>query len=447
MPSAERAALTGPRRAVALAAALVALAAGLAGTASASTRSVTVGNPQPELAPFSLRSGGGAGSGVVLADGNIVLASLAPGGTSAVVCVVDPGGRGCASRATLSAYSAPGQQDRFSGVPEVVATGGRDVSVVLEDCCAVPAFSGLGGAVAFDSTNDGATFSSELPAGTIRGVNAAAFVAGQVVVASAETTSLNVQAFVPAQKSTLTAPAHPDTRADGDTDLTSYDGGLLVASDDTRGDTLVEFAPRASNLNRTSSYRSLGVFHGEDMAGISGNALLTYSSTPSPGVYLRLFNGTSFGSPYRVPEPEGSGEELWSVQATAGLVHVFFLDKSQGWAICSETTRNGLRWSDTTVYGAAETAGGLVPVLGPSGSGLVLETEVSAPPPYVQPVLDYQAVAIRLARLRAPAGRRTTLTGEATPALCGQIVTRERPISAAEWSYISRSHESAAGAF
>ena len=82
-----------------------------------------------------------------------------------------------------------------------------------------------------------------------------------------------------------------------------------------------------------------------------------------------------------------------------------------------------------------------------SGSGLVLETEVSAPPPYVQPVLDYQAVAIRLARLRAPAGRRTTLTGEATPALAGQSVTLERRISAGEWSNISLSHESAAGAF
>lgn len=440
--------MTASRRAVALAAALVVLCAVLAGGAFASARSTTVGDPQPELAPFSLGAiGSGAGSGVVLPNGDLVLASLAPSGTSAVVCVVSPGGKKCSSSVTLRAYSAHGQQDLFSGVPQVVATGGSDVAVVLEDCCAIPAFSGLGGAVVFESTNDAATFSPAIPAGTIRGVDAASLVDGEIVVASAETTSLNVQSLSVASKMTVTAPVHPDTRADGDTSLSTYDGGLVVASDDTRGDTLVEFAPRASNLNRSSSYRPVGAFDGEDLAGVSGNALLTYSSTPSPGVYLRFFNGASFGPRYRVPLPEGSGEGLWSVEVTDGLVHVFFLDKSQDWAICSESTRNGVRWSQTTVYGPAETAGGLVPVLGPSGAGLIFETNVTAPPSYVQPVLDYQAVAIKLARLRAPAGRRTTLTGDASPALAGQAVTLERRISAGQWANISLTHESPAGAF
>ena len=74
---------------------------------AAPAKGYTVGDPQPELAPFSLgAAGGGTGSGAVLPDGTLVLASLSATGTSAVVCTLHPGGRQCASTATLGAYTS-----------------------------------------------------------------------------------------------------------------------------------------------------------------------------------------------------------------------------------------------------------------------------------------------------------------------------------------------------
>ncbi len=434
---------------VALAALLLGATA-LAGTgAFGAAKSLTVGSPQPELTPFAVGSGGGGtGSGAVLPDGSVVLASLSTPATTAVVCTLVPGGRKCASGATLAAYSGRGEQDSFSGVPEVVSTGGTDVSVVLEDCCSVPLFAGVGGAVVFESTNDGRSFSPEIPAGAIQAVDSATFADGQIVVASSETTSLNVQALAVVPDPALGAPAHPNARGDGDTALSTYDGGVLVASDDAHGNTLVEFAHRGANFNLTSSYgQPVGVFYGEDLAGVSGDALLTYSSTSVAGATLRFFNGSSFGAPHRVPAPAGGAERYWSIEVTGSLVHVFFLDSAQGSQVYCESTRNGLNWSQLVTYNPAENAGVLDPVLGPSGSGLLFEARVLSPPALEQPVLNYQSVVIRLARLRAPAGKRTTLTGQAEPALSDQVVTLERRIATGQWSNISVTRESVAGRF
>jgi hypothetical protein len=442
--------LTPAKRTIALATILVVVSAlGCASAFASAKASITVGSPQPELAAYSVGGiGGTKGSGAVLPDGTVVLASLAASRTTATVCVLPPGGRACGSTATLSAYAVPGKQDTFSGAPEVIATKGADVAVVLEDCCHVPEFSGLGGAVVFMSTNDGKSFSSETPAGSIRGVDAATFADGQIVLASSETSSLNVQALLAPPSVALSGPAHPNSRADGDTSLSTYDGGLLVASDDAHGNTLVEFAPDKSNFNLTSSYGSpVGIFDGEDLAGVSANALLTYSSTSTPGAYLRFFNGKSFGPRFAVPEPLGAQESYWSLESIAGVVHVFFLDRSQGSEIYSETTSEGTKWSQLVAYNSAPTAGGLVPVLGGSGVGLVYETNVPAGPLLAQPILNDQTVTITLARLRAPAGKRTTLNGEVAPVLAGQVVTLERWISPNDWANISAVRESSAGEF
>ncbi len=302
--------------------------ASLVGTeAMAST--ITVGDPQPELAPFAVAPvEGGNGSGTVLADGTMVLVWLSKTATTAVVCTLQPAENQCASTATLSAYAAGGEQDSFTGVPEVLATGGSDVSVVLEDCCDIPVFSGVGGAVVFESTNDGRSFAGEIPAGTILGVNAATFADGQIVVASSETTSLNVQALLSPPYVAISKPANPDASYDGDTSLSTYKGGVLVASDDASGNTLVEYAPKGADLDASRSYGApVGVFKGEDLAGVSGNALLTYSSTSTPGAFLRFFNGKSFGPRYAVPEPAGGDGAYWSAEEVGGIVHVFFLER------------------------------------------------------------------------------------------------------------------------
>jgi hypothetical protein len=432
------------RYAVALAVCLVVVSLGEASGAGASTRSLTLGEPQPELAAFGVGASGGAGSGAVLPDGTLVLASVSPNDAKAVVCRLSPGGRRCVSTATLTAYAVDG----FSGVPEVVGTGGTDVTVVLEDCCGLPAFGGSGGAVVFESTNDGATFSGEIPAGSIQGVDAATFADGRIVVASSNTSSLNVQALPSAPGVLPSAPANPNLRHDGNTSLSTYHGGVLVASDDASGNTLVEYAAKGSGFNRSSAYRSpVGIFNGEDLAGISTNALLTYSSTATAGAFLRFFNGKTFGRRYKVPEPAGAVDGYWSLQDVSGVVHVFFVDSSAGSQMCSETTRNGVRWSGLATYDSAATAGGLVPVLGLSGSGLVYETNVMSPPLLAQPVLGYQSVVIRLARRRAPVDKRTYLTGQAAAHVPGRLVTLERRVTAGVWSNISVTRESRHGSF
>ena len=274
---------------------------------------ISVGSPQPELAPFSVAPlGGGVGSGTVsLADGTVVLVSLSKNGTTAAVCSLQLGDRQCTSTATLTAYSASGEQDSFIGVPQVIATGGSDVTVVLEDCCHIPLFSGVGGAVIFDSTNDGATFSKEIPAGIILGVDAATFADGQLVVASSETTSLNVQAFLKPPYVAISTPVNPNGRHDGDTSLTTYEGGVLVASDDASGNTLVEYAPKGRNFNLSSSYGPpVGIFNGEDLAGVCWLRLAHILGDGHPRCFPALFRRQVLRPAPRGARARGRGRAL-----------------------------------------------------------------------------------------------------------------------------------------
>jgi hypothetical protein len=448
---------------------LVAGTAVIATGALASAKSFTVGDPQPELALFNVgATGGGTGSGVVLPDGNLVLVSPAENGHTAVVCMLHPGDTKCASKAILHAYKGGGNQDGF-GDAEVLSTGGTDVSVVLEDCCYIPSPHG-GGAVVFNSANDGQTFSAETPAGILQGVSTATFADGEIVAASSETGSLNVQAFPPNPASPVMTPvANPNGREDGDTSLTTYRGGVLVASDDTNGNTLVEYAPSGTNFNLKSSYGSVGVFRGENLAAVSGNALLTYAaSSITHGAFIRFFNGTSFGPRYSVPEPSTGDDGYWSLQevgalaasrpqpgsarhgtlqaegAGGGVAHVFFLNRRNGYDIYSETTSNGVRWSPLAIYNTAITAGALMPVLGRSGAGLVYETD--SKPLLAQPILNGQSVVVKLAKARVYVGTATSLSGQAKPILAGQAVVLEQ-LSAGRWYNVSSSHESSTGTF
>jgi hypothetical protein len=431
------------KRALVLATVLAAGTAVVGTAALASVKSFTVGNPQPELALFKVGASGSSGSGVVLPDGTLVLVSLSHSGTTAVVCRLHPGNRRCASTATLSAYKGRGNQDSFGGVAEALATGGTDVSVVLEDCCYIPNPHG-GGAVVFNSTNDGRTFSKEIPAGSIGSVNAATFADGQIVVGPASTGSFVVQAFPANPASVVTSFAVPNSREDGDTSLTTYHGGVLVASDDTNGNTLVEYAPNGSKFNSTSSYHSVGIFHGQDLAAVSGNALLTYAANSiTHGASVRFFNGKSFGPAYRVPEPASGDDGYWNLQETGTAAHVFYLNRRHGYDIY-EATLVGRGWSRLAIYNTAITAGSLVPVLGPSGAGLLYETDST--PLLAQPILNAQWVGIKLAASRVYIGTRTLLSGRAAPRLTGQIVTLEK-LSTGRWYYVATTHESSAGKF
>jgi hypothetical protein len=428
---------------------LLAATSALASAALASAKSYTVGSPQPELALFNVGASGSDGSGAVLPDGTLVLVSQSSSGATARVCMLHPGERKCASTATLSAYNdGLGDQDLFFDNVEVVPTGGKDVSVVLADCCYLSDAGSNGGAVVFNSTNDGATFGPEEPAGSISAVDSAAFADGQIVVGASGDHGTQVQAFSPSVDATSAQPVmsgQVNSNAYG-ASVSDYNGGVLVASyalGSSSSTTTVEYAPSGANFNDPSAYSVVATLAGQQVLGLSGNALLTNNGSLTHGAQLRLFNGSSFGAPATVPEPSTGDDGYWSIQETGSVVHVFYLNRRNNYDIY-EATRTGAHWAPLAIYNTAVTSGSLVPVLGPTGSGLVYET--SSSPLLAQPILNPQTVVIKRTGGKAYAGQSTTVSGHATPRLAHQAVTLER-LSAGRWYNVATTHESTAGKF
>ncbi len=397
----------------------------------------TKGDPQPELAQFKVGVKGQDGSGAVLPDGTLVLASPSQALDPVVhVCVLHPGDRKCASTATLS----PQPGDGLSAIPEVLATGGSKVSVVVYDCCN----SDPDNAFVYDSSNDGKTFSHFVKAGTISSVEAGTVADGQLVVATSGVGSLNVQAFPPNPASPETSLATPNKEPDSDTSLTTYHGGVLVASDnDTNA--YIEYARSGSNFNASGSYKSAGTFKNELVTAVSGNALLTDpGGSLTGGERLRFFNGTSFGKSYKVPDSTAGDDGYFAMQEVGKVVHVFFEGRRNGYDLFSETTSNGTHWSRLQQYGSAINSGWPAPVLGPSGAGLVFES--SGSPLLAQPILNPQNVHVSLAHGKVKPGHSTKLTGRVSPHLKNQRVTLEDE-SHGRWFTVKTTRESASGTF
>jgi len=376
---------------------------------------------------------------MVLPDNTLVLASPSRKNNKIVVCVMHPGDRGCASTATLNPYHKGDPSDGFYATPQVLATGGWDVSVVVEDCC---------GANVFNSTNDGKTFSQGIVAGSISGVAAGTVANGQLVVGSAESSSLDVQAFPPAPKAEVTAAANPNGREDGVTSLTTYDGGVLVASDDTNGNTLVEFAPSGSNFNKSGSYKKVATFDGENLTGISGDALLTNpGGSLTGGEKLRFFNGSSFGASHKVPEPYEGDDGGFNLQDVGGYAHIFFLNRRHNYDVYGEAIRDGGHWSGLSIYNPADNYSSLSPVLNNIGSGVEYESAgTTGADLRAQPIMLPQAVHVSLAHAKVTVGTQTKLNGLTSVHLGGQTVTLEK-WSGKSWTTKSTTHESKSGAF
>jgi hypothetical protein len=428
-----------PRPTAARAAALTAalgMALLTAQAAAAVPAGGTKGDPQPELAQFKVGVSGQDGSGAVLPDGTLVLASPSQAVDPVVhVCVLHPGDRKCASTATLSPQSGDG----LSAIPEVLATGGSKVSVVVYDCCN----STPDNVFVYDSTNDGKTFSHYIKAGTIGSVSAGTVADGQLVVATSSSGSINVQAFPPRPTSPQTSFATPNGQPDGDTFLTTYHGGVLVATDNLTN-TYVEYAPSGSNFNASGSYKSVAVLKNQIVAGASGNALLTDpGGSLTGGERLQFFNGKSFGKSYKVPDSKAGDDGYFAMQETGKVVHVFFECRRDSYDLFSDTTSNGSRWSQRQ-YGSAINSGWPAPVLGPSGAGLVFES--SGSPLLAQPILNPQSVHVSLAHSKVKPGHSTKLTGKATPHLKNQTVTLEDE-SHGRWFTVKTTRESASGTF
>lgn len=391
----------------------------------------TVGEPQPELAPFHPGATGGGGSGAVLPDGNLVLASPTRSATSITVCLLHPGSRACVSSVALRAYAGGGNQDSFYGAPQVLATGGHDVTIVAEDCCYIGAGDG-DGVVVFDSTNDGKTFGAETQAGNLAGVNSAAYVDGSILVGNAEAGGdTDVQAISPNPSVPQTSTATLASSYDYDTSVTNYGSGVLVASDNSTN-AQVWYDRTGAALNSTGSYVHVATFAKETVIGISGSALLTLpaSSGLTGAARLRIFNGTSFGPPEKVPVSSGD-VGYWSVQKAGSLVHVFYEDRRNGYDAYTETSPNGAHWTPLEHFGSAIRSTSLSPVLGPTGAGLLFES--AGTPLTAQPILYSQGVHVAFVPPRVKAGHVGVLRGGGDPAFTkGLDVTLER-LHAGRW--------------
>lgn len=428
------------RTALLAVAASIALVAGITTIGSAAG---VVGDPQPELSQFSIAPTGSSGTGVVLPDGTLVLAAPV-NNTTIKVCLLHPGNRRCASTVSLKAY-AGGGGDSFSGAV-VVATGGTHVSVVTSDCCYLPVGGQNGGMVVFDSTNDGKTFGSEIPAGTLGGVGSAVYDNGQIVVGEGENGGYtNIQSFPVDPGTASTAIATVGSSVDAyDTSLTRYGSGVLVASDDSTT-THVEFDSTGTSFNSSSSWHAVGIFHGSDTTALSDNALLTDpGGSITGGEQLRIFTGTKFLAAHRVPDSKAGDDGYFSMQKAGGAVHVFFEGRRDGYDLISETTTNGAAWSPQHLYGSAVRESYLAPVLGPTGAGLVFESDGT--PMLAQPILNAQSVHVAFASVRVKRGHVAVLRGSARPHLVHQLVTLERDV-AGRWYPMKTTRESASGAF
>jgi hypothetical protein len=428
----------GARRGLALAAAALGVVM-VAGTLPALAGLPTVGDPQPELAKFSVGATGGTGSGVVLADNVIVLASPSKSGTTINVCILHPTSRSCVNKVSLSAYHSGGNQDEFFGPIGVFSSSPSVISIVAYDCC----YIGANGIVLYLSTDGGATFGGPYQAGDLGALGAATDDDG-TIVAAVSTSGLpspggtQVQAFSPGSSVPQTSFAAVSPY-EGNVAITSYHGGVLVAEDNLTN-TRVEYAPAGSGLNSSSSYKTVGSFNNEQTVAISGDALLTDpGGSLTGGERLRLFNGTSFGPAYRVPEPKSPDDGYFAEEVTDNVVHVFFIARRSGYDLMTESTTNGKVWSPLEQLSSAIDSDALSPVLDPLGNGVVFENDGT--PLFAQPILNPQSVHLSVGPSHVRVGHTAVISGGAAHAVASAnpVITLEE-LNGGRWYPVKTTH-------
>jgi hypothetical protein len=412
---------TRQRAAAAAAAAAITIAIGTtvglvlplgSGALAASRISATNPDPQPELAQYKVAATGGNGAGADLPDGTIVLATTTTASISSItVCRIPLGARACASTAAL--HATPGVAGLSS--PQVLATGGKDVTIVAYDGNLQQS------TVEFTSTDDGLIWSAEKPVGNLGAYTYATFASGTAVTASNSAGAMTVQAL-PETANTVFATL--GSTIDEQTSITTYDGGVLVAYDN--GDnTYVYYARAGADFNESSAWTDVGTFHGETVSSLSSDALLTdIGGSLTGGERLRFFNGTSFSAPSKVPEPTNGDDGGFTMEKAGGAAHVFFIDRREGYDLFAEASSDGSTWSVRQQFASAIAASEFVPVLGSIGTGIVYEGDST--PVLAQPILDAQAVHITIAPATVTPGHHAVLSGTVAPKVAGLHVTIEK---------------------
>lgn len=401
------------------------------GFASTALASGTKGSPQPELALFKIAPSGGNNAGTVLSDGNLVVVTGtgSDDDSTLTVCVLHPGARSCASTTVLK----PHVHDSFGAV-QVFSTGGNDVTVVTYDCC----YIGDNNAVVYNSTDGGKTFGKETQAGNFPASWSNATLAdGQVVVtADDDSDGTQVQAFSPKPTSVETSTATISKTEVLSIGISTYDDGVLVASSGGVN-TNVWYAAKGSDFNSAKSYKLVDTIKGQGVVGMSGSALLTVVNNDSltDAENLQVFNGKSFSVQQRVPAPTNPDDGGYTLEEAGSSAHIFFVDRRDSYDIFTESTSNGGKsWSALTQLNADLYS--IVPVLGPTGTGLCLEEGSS--PLWAQPILNTQSVSVSV--------KGATLDGTAKPALKGQTVTLESK-DGDYWNPVTTTKESSSGSF
>jgi hypothetical protein len=423
------------------AAILLCLFTALAGAASAAPAGGVKGDPQPELKPFKIGTAISGGSVAVEPNGSLVVVyDIHSGATGETfVCVLDRGGSTCSHSVKLT----PLDGDTTFGVPEVFAPSADHVVVLQEACCdSNPA----GGDLLYTSSDGGTTFGAPVRVGSLD-VDAAALIGSNIIfsagngVGGAYVESIPVTASgPPATTATATAKEAFDI-GDG-----SYQGGALVASDYLGTDytTYVAYAPSGKDFNKSASYHNVGIFPHEQLIGISGDALLTIQTTGKEQLELRLFNGTSFGSPHVVPS-NGGGAGAYTVdQDPSGMVHVFTQTSRSApiFHLFEVSTSTGVTWSKAVDLGNSVQDNEFAAALDSTGSGLVLGTG----PAWGYPVLASQSVSFSLARSAIMTGQETKGSGLGSPAAAGREVELQLERSGL-WYTVATTDEDAGGSF
>ena len=226
--------------------------------------------------------------------------------------------------------------------------------------------------------------------------------------------------------------------------LTPYGGGMLVASDDTSGNTIVEYAKAGSNLNKSSSYKRVADVHGEDLTGISGNALMTDpGGSLTGGERIRFFNGSSFGTWHKVPEPSGGDDAGFALQKVESYVHVSLKPTARRRPVL------GVHDQRIKLVGRLYLQLGYqsfrnFPVLTPIGSGICYETDGG--PVRAQPLMNPQSVKIHLQSSTVKTGNPTQLVGSSSVHLNHDHVTIQQ-LNGKSWKKFGMTTESAGGSF
>jgi hypothetical protein len=418
-------------------------------TGGVASASVTKGSPQPELKPFTVaaKDFSGGGSVAILPSGTLLAAFDLPttdnrGETK--ICILPRSGRACLSSSPII-IPPHGASNSTTGIPQVLVLSAKDVDVLIDDVTS--------GDLLYSSTDAGRSFGSSPivvgnTSGPVVGVDESALIGKNLVFGQTQGSSgaQVVSVSVDSPVAPTTAATASSVEAEG-IGIGSSKGGALVADSTFTPSVIVSYAKAGKNFDATSSYAKVGTYSNESLIGMSGNVLLTQSSTGSFPVRLRVFNGTKFGVAHTVPHGYSPGPEEYVVDRDpSGEIHVFTILSSTGYELQEQSTSNGAHWSSRRTLASAETSGTVDGALDATGSGIILGTNAEGGIAKAYPVLASQSVSFALSKSTVKEGAKIKATGKARPIKKGRTITLER-LEHGLWHSVRTTKESKTGAF